>query len=142
MIIETITDFVGTLKNILKIFPGKQLTVANTGFVDTGKDFGSSYVDVVKNVKIAVLSGEPTSTLDFGEVWHFFEQQLDYPVSILDADYFSRVDLSNYDVLVLPDGYRYKSFLKENILDKIKDWVQAGGKLIVMGGAINGFTCR
>lgn len=131
------SDFVGTLKAIVQNhFPHKQLTVATTGFVEIGKDFGSSYVDVVKNVKVAVLSGEPTSTLDFGEVWHFFEQQLKYPVSILDADYFNRVDLSEYDVLVLPDGSKYRSFLKENTLDKIKDWIKEGGKLIAMGGSI------
>lgn len=135
------SDFIGTLKDILKSqFPNKQLTVANTGFVETGKDFGSRYVDVIKDVKIAVLSGDPTSTLDFGEVWHFFEQQLNYPVSILDADYFNRVDLSEYDVLVLPDGYRYRSFLNENTMDKIKDWVKGGGKLIAMGGAIGSLS--
>lgn len=135
------SNFTGTLKNIVtNHFPNKELTVANTGFVDDGKDFGSSYVDVVKNIKIAVLSGEPTSTLDFGEVWHFFEQQLKYPVSILDTDYFDRVELSKYDVLVLPDGRRYKKFLKGNVLEKIRDWVKAGGKLIAMGGAIDGLT--
>lgn len=131
-------DFIGTLKTILKNdFPHKQLTVANTGFVEVGKDFGSSYVNVVKNVKVAMLSGEPTSTLDFGEVWHFFEQQLNYPVSILNADYFNRVDLSEYDILILPNGNKYRSFLKENTLSKIKDWVKAGGKLIAMAGAID-----
>jgi hypothetical protein len=134
------SDFTGTLKNILKSHSHKELTVVNTGFVDIGKDFGSRYVDVVKDVKIAVLSGDPATTLDFGEVWHFFEQQLNYPVSILDADYFNRVDLSKYDVLVLPDGDRYRSFLKDNMLEKIKDWVKAGGKLIAMGKSIKALS--
>ena len=115
----------------------KKLTPTNTGFVESGKDFGSSYVGVVPDVKVAVLAGEPTSTLRFGEIWHFFEQQLNYPLSVLDESYFSGVDLSEYDVLILPDGWGYRSFLKKNIAEKITDWIKAGGRLIAMGEAIN-----
>jgi len=133
-------DFVGTMKSILTEHQEIDLKIATTGFVDSGKDFGSSYVDMINDVNVAILAGEPTSTLRFGEIWHFFEQQLHYPVSVLDESYFSRVDLSNYDVLILPDGGGYGSFLKESVTKKIKDWVSAGGKLIAMGGAIDGLA--
>jgi len=142
------TDFVGTMKSILKDHPEIDLNLATTGFVDSGKDFGSSYVEMIPDVNIAILAGEPTSTLRFGELWHFFEQQLHYPISVLDESYFSRVDLSKYDVLILPDGSDYDSFMKESITKKITDWVSAGGKLIAMGGAIDalsaddGFTIK
>ncbi|ALM06659.1 zinc carboxypeptidase [Sediminicola sp. YIK13] len=115
----------------------KSLTATTTGFVDGGKDFGSSSVQMVSDTKIAVLSGEPTSTLQFGEIWHFFEQQLKYPVSILDSDYWKQVDLSKYDVLVLPNGW-YGSSFNDGQLQRLKDWVKSGGKLIAMGGAIKG----
>jgi len=118
----------------------KNLTSTNTGFVESGKDFGSGYVDVLQDLKIAVLSGEPTSTLRFGEIWNFFEQQLDYPISVLDEAYFGRVDLANYDILILPDGRGYNSFLSTYNKEKIMDWVKRGGKLIAMGGAIDGIT--
>ncbi|APQ16370.1 M14 family metallopeptidase [Maribacter hydrothermalis] len=118
----------------------KELTATDTGFVESGKDFGSGYVDVIQKLNIAVLSGEPTSTLRFGEIWNFFEQQLNYPVSILDEDYFNRVDLTKYDILILPDGWDYNSFLTKHINEKIKDWVIQGGKLIAMGGAIDGLS--
>lgn len=128
-------DFVGTMKSILRKYPMVTIKVATTGFVDSGKDFGSGHVAMIPDVKIAVLSGEPTSTLRFGEIWHFFEQQLEYPVTVLDESYFSEVDLSDYDVLILPDGWGYRSFLKEGTTKKIKNWVSGGGKLIAMGGA-------
>ena len=134
------------LKNFTEILDNaskshlKELIATNTGFVDSGKDFGSSYVDVIQNLNIAVLSGEPTSTLRFGEIWNFFEQQLNYPITILDEDYFSRVDLTTYDILILPDGRGYSSFLTDSIKEKIKNWVKRGGKLIAMGGAIDGIT--
>ena len=134
------------LKNFNKILStasknhNKNLISTNTGFVESGKDFGSSYVDVIQSLNIAVLSGEPTSTLRFGEIWNFFEQQLDYPISVLDEDYFARVDLTKYDILILPDGRGYNSFLTTYTKEKIKDWVKHGGKLIAMGGAIDGIT--
>lgn len=118
----------------------KRLTPTSTGFVESGKDFGSSSVEVLQELKIAVLSGEPTSTLRFGEIWHFFEQQLNYPITVLDESYFGRVNLSKYDILILPDGWRYRSFLNEKVTEKIKDWVSQGGKLIAMGGAIDGLS--
>jgi len=112
------------------------LTPVQTGFVDSGKDFGSSSVQMVNDLKIAVLSGKPTSTLRFGEIWHFFEQQLEYPVSVIDSDYMNRVDFSKYDVLILPGGWGYKDFMTEDKLKDLKKWVSNGGKLIAMNGAI------
>jgi len=85
--------------------------------VENGKDFGSNHVQMIPDVKIAVLSGKPTSTLSFGEIWHFFEQQLHYPMAVIDSEYMKRVDLSEYDVLVLPNGWNYGSFLKSDKLD-------------------------
>ncbi|MFS4415134.1 M14 family metallopeptidase [Maribacter sp. 2307ULW6-5] len=133
-------DFVGTMTSLLDAHPEMDLHIATTGFVDNGKDFGSRHVDMVSKVKVAMLAGEPTSTLRFGEIWHFFEQQLHYPLSILDESYFDRVDLSRYDVLILPGGYGYKEYMNEQRSKKIKDWVRAGGKLIAMGGAIDGLA--
>jgi hypothetical protein len=114
----------------------KPLTSAQTGMVDSGKDFGSGYVGLISETKVAVLSGEPASTLRFGEVWHFFEQQLHYPISVLDAEYFDRVDLGDYDVLVLPGGWGYRSFLNETRISELKDWVASGGRLIALGGSL------
>ncbi len=129
-------NFIENLEKI-KNKHDKQLTSVPTGYVDSGKDFGSNWVQMIDDVKIAVLSGEPTSTLRFGEIWHFFEQQLHYPFTVIDASYMNQVNLSEYDVLILPDGWGYRSFMNENMLKEIKHWVQNGGKLIAMGHAIN-----
>ncbi|WP_350290799.1 M14 family zinc carboxypeptidase [uncultured Croceitalea sp.] len=128
-------DFIGTLQKVLQENSSIHLTSVETGFVDSGKDFGSSSVQMIKPSKVAVLSGAPTSTLRFGEIWHFFEQQLHYPVTILDTDYFKNVDLDNYDALILPGGW-YGDFFNEDQLKKLKEWVSNGGNLIAMGGAI------
>ncbi len=114
----------------------QDLQATSTGFVEGGKDFGSGYVELVPNVTVGVLAGGPTSTLRFGEIWHFFEQQLHYPVSILDAEYLEELDLSKYQVLVLPDGTDYSTYMTEGLRGKLKGWVSQGGRLIAMGGAI------
>ena len=128
-------DLVSVLGEAMKRFDKKMDEVA-TGFVDSGKDFGSSYVQMIKKPKVAVLTGGPTSSYRFGEIWHFFEQQLHYPVTIIDADYSDNVDLEAYTTLILPGG-RYSTFLNDNRLKSLKDWVKNGGRLIAMGGAIN-----
>lgn len=129
-------EFFTTLRSVAEKH-SKRLRPTATGFVDKGKDFGSSYVSMINPVKVAVLSGEPASTLRFGEIWHFFEQQLGYPLTVLDADYFNKVDLSAYDVLVLPDGSGYSSFMNNTMLGKLKDWVAEGGRIIALGNAID-----
>jgi len=128
-------NFVNMLQSTANTFQ-KEITQVSTGFVDSGKDFGSSYVQMIEKPKVAVLSGEPTSTLRFGEIWHFFEQQLHYPLTVIDSEYANRVDLDEYNILVLPDGY-YGNHFNEDQLSELKDWVRNGGKLIAMGGAID-----
>ena len=95
---------------------------------------------MIEKPRIAILSGEPTSTLSFGEIWHFFEQQLRYPISVLDMEYFESIDLTEYEVLILPDGKNYKRAMGDELLEKIADWVDGGGKLIAIGGALKAFA--
>ena len=117
----------------------RQLTSVSTGFVDKGLDFGSYSVKPINKQKVAVLSGEGTSSLSFGEIWHFFETELKYPLTILDSDYISRVDFSNFDVIILPNGY-YSRVLNKSTLDKLKSWVQSGGTLIAIDNALRSFA--
>ncbi|MGS0526865.1 hypothetical protein ACU8V7_18680 [Zobellia nedashkovskayae] len=132
-------DFLNTLSAVAAKH-AKTLKATSTGFVEDGKDFGSHSVQPLKQVKVALLSGKPTSTLNFGEIWHFFEQQLQYPVTILDTDYFKNVNLSEYDILIIPDGNNYTKFLSSRRMDELKDWINDGGKLIALGGALKALS--
>ncbi|NNF18327.1 MAG: zinc carboxypeptidase [Flavobacteriaceae bacterium] len=132
-------DFISKLQETAKQF-NKELAAVSTGFVDSGKDFGSSSVELILPPKVAVLGGEPTSTLRFGEVWHFFEQQLNYPLTVLHADYWKRVNLDEYDVLILPDGRGYESLLNDDLRDRLSSWVSQGGNLIAMGNAMGALS--
>ena len=117
----------------------RKLTPVQTGFVSSGKDFGSSSVNPINKQKVAVISGKGTSSLSFGEIWHFFETQLHYPLTALDTDYINRVDLDEYDVLIIPNGY-YSTILNKSGLEKINNFAQAGGTVIAIGTALRSFA--
>ncbi len=117
----------------------RELTPVKTGFVDKGSDFGSPNVKLVGKQRVALLSGDGTSSLSFGATLHFFETQLKYPVTVLDTDYFGRTDYDNFDVIILPEGW-YSSTLNDSTMKKLKDWIRGGGKLIVIGRALSNFA--
>ena len=117
----------------------RELTNVSTGFVSSGVDFGSYSVKPINQQKVAVLSGKGTSSLSFGEVWHFFETQLQYPITNVNSENFASLDFSKYDVIIIPDG-RYNSILTKTTLDKLKTWTRSGGTLIAIGNALNSFA--
>ena len=131
---EVIADFDNTVQTTAKSF-ARNVNTTTTGFADKGADFGSGDVSFIKPPKIALLGGDQTSSLSHGSLWHFFEQQIHYPVSVIGTDYFKNIDLWKYTVLVVPDG-NYK-ILDEGTLDMIQRWVNDGGKLIVLAGGLN-----
>lgn len=135
---KTNTNFDDTLIALANKY-GRTLTSVQTGFVSKGVDFGSYSVNPINQQKIAVLSGKGTSSLSFGEVWHFFETQLKYPLTILDTDYFGGVNLDKYDVLIIPNGY-YGSVLDSTQLKRVKDFARSGGTVIAMGNALRSFA--
>ena len=112
---------------------------ASTGFTEQGPDFGSGNVGFVDAPHVAALSGPPTSPSRAGEVWHFFDRQLDYPVTLLPADDFDASMLDDVDVLVLPSGY-YGDWLSDARAGTLTDWVRQGGRLLAMGNAGDALT--
>jgi hypothetical protein len=59
---------------------------------------------------------------------------LNYPVSLVNADRMAEDVLKDIDVLIVADGRCKLLAEKESIL---KNWVRGGGKLIALEGAIN-----
>ena len=110
----------------------------STGFVDSGKDFGSPSVAKTKAVKVALFKGEGISSYNFGEWWYFLEKDLNYPVTVLNTEYLRYYDLDNYDVLIMPDG-NYRNF-DDNTLSTIEQWISSGGKLIAQSGALSALS--
>lgn len=107
--------------------------------VTSGSDFGASSVKLIKTPKIAVLTGNHINPNAFGEIWHLFEQELHYPITTIGSDYFDKINLNNYNLIILPSG-NYTKIISDSKLNELHTWVKNGGKLIVMGAALNRFA--
>ncbi|MDD3721633.1 MAG: M14 family metallopeptidase [Lutibacter sp.] len=114
----------------------KKTTAVNSGMVATGFDLGSENMALIHNKKVAVLSGEGTSTLNFGEIWHFFETELKYPLYVLNTRNFNRLNLSQYDVLILPEDYN----ADKETLALISSYIANKGTLIAIGSSVSNFA--
>ena len=116
----------------------KELYAAPSSFSDNKTDFGSPDIKIINAPKIAMLKGDGVSSLSFGSAWHFFETQLKYPVTNIDADRLGSASLSKFNVLIMPEG-RYRGVLNKKTLNTLKSWVRSGGKVITLGSAAAAF---
>jgi len=113
----------------------KEITATSSGLTNIGIDFGSSSASYLKAPNVAIIGGDGVSPTAFGEVWFYFEEEIDYPVTVIDTDYFNQVDdLRAYDVVILPSG-RYGG-MRSTLLD----YVRSGGKLIAIERALETFA--
>jgi len=110
----------------------RNLTPLASGFVEKGNDLGFSSVHTISKPKIMLVTGEGVSASAMGEVWFYFEKELHYPVSLINAKDLNRVKWSDFDVAVFPDG-NYPDFPAEDV----QTWVSSGGKLILMENAVS-----
>ena len=118
---------------------GRSLHGAASGYVQEGSDFGSSDVSYTEKPVVAVFMGDGTSSLAAGEVWHFFDQQLNYPATLFHTQQFGGEDLKDYNTIVMPSGY-YSDMLNDSAQSKLTDWVRSGGKLIAIDNAVSAIS--
>lgn len=111
----------------------QEIRAVQTGFVSSGKDFGSSSYGFVETPKIAILGGEGTYNNSFGQVWYYFEQDLQYPVTVIPAQNFARMNLDDFNVIVMSEG---NYTINDGFADKLNNWMNAGGRLIAIGDAL------
>lgn len=103
-----------------------------TGLSAQGIDLGSPSFSNLRNPQIALLVGEGMRASEAGEAWHTFDQKFHMPITLLTQQQMRQADLDRYNVLVLASG----TF--NNVQsDRIKQWVEGGGTLIVYKTALN-----
>jgi hypothetical protein len=110
---------------------GSHAVPVATGLSEDGIDLGSGQVRHVRLPRVAVVSGEGVSPTSFGAHWFYLEQHLGMPFdAVLGAD-LATLDLSEYDVIVLPDAAARAIGTAEEALGT---WVRAGGRLLAAAG--------
>jgi hypothetical protein len=83
---------------------------------------------------VAILCGEKTSSGSVGELWYFFDRELNYPVTLINTDDTKSVDFKDYEILILTSG-TYPS-----LKDTIVDFVKRGGRVIAIENSISLFA--
>lgn len=127
-------DLHATVQEAARRF-GLAVHAADTGFVDEGAHLGGPHVKWVRAPKVLMPIGRPTS-YQVGHTWHLFDQRLHYPTTRVDARDLGRVDLDDFNVLVLPHGtYSDKDGFDEAMAQRIRQWVAQGGTLLLVRGA-------
>ena len=109
---------------------GIDIFAANTGITTKGIDFGSRNFDRIQTPKVFTLVEGGVRSYEAGEVWHLLDQRLQIPLVQVPFDNFSRLELSKYNTLVLPDGGY--SVLSENMKGKLRSWLSGGGQIIAI----------
>jgi hypothetical protein len=112
------------------------ITPVYTGFVDKGYDFGSPNVHIIKKSKVALFTGEGISANAAGEIWHYFEQQLKYPVSLVNISNAASLNWHDYDVVIMPEG-NYRFLNEKSSQELVRNWVSQGGKIIAIENAVS-----
>ena len=114
----------------------------DTGFVDDGIDLGSGWVRRVKPPRVALLWDAPTSSTAAGHLRHALERVFDYPVSVVRTAALGRVDLSDFDVVIMPSTWvgGYGGLVGEETIKALTAWVKGGGVLVAVGSGAE-FLC-
>jgi hypothetical protein len=109
------------------------VTPVPTGFMESGFDFGSEKIHLIKKKNVAIVVGENTSATAVGEVWNLFDQELKYELTLINSSEISNLKNGDVDVLIFVDG-EYKMLSDKE--SSLKNWVRDGGKIIALENAV------
>lgn len=112
------------------------ITPVNTGLTE-GIDLGSNQFRTLQPAKVALIVGEGINPYDAGEIWHLFDTRYNMHITKLDTKNLSRVDLSMYTDIILPNVWG--NAIDKGTTEDLKKWVQAGGTLIGYKNVANWF---
>jgi len=112
------------------------ITTIESGFMDAGPDMGSPDILKLAAPRVACVTGDDVSPNAAGEIWHLFEQQVKYPLTMLNGSRLRANTLKQFDVLILPDG-DYSFISDKKMGEDLKAWVRSGGRIVALENAVS-----
>ena len=106
----------------------------HTGLTEEGNDLGTPWSVSLRPVRIGVFRGSGVWPSSYGAAWYFLEQMAEIPFDALDLAGIAGLDLSKWDVLVVPDGAPGR-VMDERATQALRTWLEAGGTLVVSAGS-------
>jgi hypothetical protein len=130
---ENPADLVTKL-NALVVKHGAELVPIDSSWVDEGTSLGSNDVAALKAPKILLAWDAPTQSLSAGWGRYTLERRFGTSVTAVRTGSLGRANFNDYDVIVLPSG-NYAGQINDAVLNRIKDWLRAGGTLVTLAEA-------
>ncbi len=97
--------------------------------MDRGMDLASASARVIKKPNVALMIDSPFSSETAGQLWFMFDRWVEYGVDRIRGRSFPRLDLDEYDVLILPPGNPGTVFDSVQT-ERLTTWIRKGGTLI------------
>lgn len=118
---------------------GAETIAMESGWVDSGPNLGSERFVRLTLPRVAVAWDEGVSQLSAGSLRYVLEQRLGLPVTPIRTRRLARADLSDYDVLLVPEG-NPAGVLGDGGQRAIRSFVQRGGVLVAVGESLEAFS--
>ncbi|GIU66752.1 M14 family metallopeptidase [Candidatus Phycosocius spiralis] len=107
-----------------------------TTWVTEGPSLGSDKALKLRNPKIALAWDSPTDRNSAGAMRYVIERKFGVPITPIRVRRFAKAALSEYDVIILPDGEGdYQSAFGQAGIANLNNFVQQGGVLMSVGSA-------
>jgi len=122
---------------------GVEIVGLDSGRMAEGPDLGSADNPPVQQPDLGLLVDQPFSTYTSGQLWYLFDQETNLPITRVRASTlqesatsasryarYGKANLQDFDVLILPGGYRLGTVFDSTQVDALRDWVESGGTLV------------
>jgi hypothetical protein len=113
---------------------GVEAVPIDSSFTESGISLGSNEVATLEPPKVLLAWDAPTSSLAAGWTRYAIERRFGQAVTAVRVSSLGRVDLRTFNVIVLPSG-QYAGAFGNDAVQRLKDWVNAGGTLVTLAEA-------
>ena len=118
---------------------GAHTVALDSGWVDAGPNLGSESFVRLTLPRVAIAWDDGISQLSAGAMRYVLERRIGLPVTPIRTQRLARADLSDYDVLLVPEG-EPSAALGEAGKRAIRDFVRKGGVLVAVGDSLETFS--
>ncbi len=118
---------------------GAETVAMDSSWVEDGPNLGSEAFARLTLPKVAMAWDEGISQLSAGAMRYVLERRLGLPVVPIRTNRFGGADLSDYDVLIVPEGSPGRDMGQAG-LATVRAFVERGGVLVTVGSSLTTFA--
>ncbi len=119
---------------------GVQIHGLDTGRMDSGIDLASRSSTVLHQPNVAMVIDQPFNSYTAGQIWFQLDRNVEFGISRIRSHRLAAIDLSEYDVIILPGMWGSGPHFGESQQQALKQWVEQGGTLVAAEDAAINMT--